>query len=338
MKSCLSLLLVLFALLVEANAQAPSANDQARYLAGLPVRNRELDSLTRGGSYSEHIAYLNKSWEKKEGLALRPVRAWSGGDLRGYSGTLYYMFSGPDFLYAHSLFPNASTYILCGTEPVGNVPDLTRIPRESLEASMADLRRALNTMLNFNYFITKEMRAYLKGGELGGTLPVLYVFLARLGCTIQEVTPVAQPSPGVRIVFRGPGGGSQTLYYFKTNLSNGSSGAFLRWCASKGPGASLLKADSYLLHSDSFSQVRRFLLENSRLIVQDDAGIPLRYFDDRWAVRFHGNYTAPIEIFSKHHQPDLAAAYQRARPSPLPFAFGYHWQRDRAVLMLATRR
>jgi hypothetical protein len=338
MKFCLSLF-VLLGSLASALAQAPSPNDQARYLAGLPVRNPALDALARGGSYPAHVAYLNKSWAKKEGLALNPVRSWaSGADFHNRSGTVYYMFSGPDFLYAHTIFPNASTYILCGTEPVGNVPDLTQLPRETVEASMADLRRALNTMLNFNYFVTKEMRAYLQNSQLGGTMPVLYVFLARLGCTIQDVSLVSSPSSGVRIAFRGPNGGSQTLYYFKTDLSNGNSSGFLRWCASKGPGMSLLKADSYLLHSEGFSQVRRFLLDNSRVIVQDDAGIPLRQFDDRWAVRFYGNYTAPIEIFKQYHQPELAAAYQRAPREPLSFAFGYHWQRERAVLMLATRK
>ena len=40
---------------------------------------------------------------------------------------MLYMFSGPDFLYATSFFPNASTYVLAGLEPVGAVSDLTRL-------------------------------------------------------------------------------------------------------------------------------------------------------------------------------------------------------------------
>ena len=38
---------------------------------------------------------------------------------------MLYMFSGPDFLYATSFFPSASTYVLAGLEPVGDVPPLT---------------------------------------------------------------------------------------------------------------------------------------------------------------------------------------------------------------------
>jgi hypothetical protein len=42
-------------------------------------------------------------------------------------------------------------------------------------------------------------------------------------------------------------------------------------------------------------------------------------------------------MFAKYNQPDLAALYQSNPPSPLGFAFGYHWQPDRGILMLATR-
>jgi len=38
-----------------------------------------------------------------------------------FADTMYYMFSGPDFLYAYTFFPNANTYILAGLEPVGQV-------------------------------------------------------------------------------------------------------------------------------------------------------------------------------------------------------------------------
>ena len=48
---------------------------------------------------------------------------------------MLYMFSGPDFLYATSFFPNASTYVLAGLEPVGAVPDLTN---SALRSSMGN--------------------------------------------------------------------------------------------------------------------------------------------------------------------------------------------------------
>ena len=117
------------------------------------------------------------------------ARDWARGnpDVARVSGTVFYTFSGPDFLYAHTLFPNASTYILCGTEPVGTVPDITQMQPRHVAADLANVRTALDTMLTTHYFITKDMRVDLTRGNISGTLPILYFFLARTGCTIQSV-------------------------------------------------------------------------------------------------------------------------------------------------------
>ena len=48
---------------------------------------------------------------------------------------VFYMFSGPDFLYANQFFPNASTYILAGTEPIGPLPDVLRFGGPALDPS-----------------------------------------------------------------------------------------------------------------------------------------------------------------------------------------------------------
>jgi hypothetical protein len=246
---------------------------------------------------------------------------------------MYYMFSGPDFLYANTVFPNASTYILCGTEPVGQVPDITKIPRASLDAALQNLRLSLKTVLSQHYFITKDMRVDLSQNTLGGTLPILYVFLARTGHNISNVQFVSSPAPGVRITF-----GGQTLYYFKTDLSNGGGSAgFLRWCAAQRPGMSLLKAASYLPHEESFSNVRRFLLDNSRVIVQDDSGIPLRNFmQSGWEIDLYGHYNDVIPLFNGKYQPDLGEQYARGKNSDLGFAFGYHWQVEKGMMMVGT--
>src|SRR5206468_3909222 len=130
-----------------------------------------------------------------------------------------------------------------GLEPVGNVPNLTQVPPEMLRADLISLRGSMNSILKFQYFITKEMRADLGRGNVSGTLPILYVFLARLGYTINDVTHVSSPAEGVKVTFSG-GEQPQTLYYFKTDLAGGGHSAFLRWCAARGPGRSFLKAAS----------------------------------------------------------------------------------------------
>ncbi len=86
---------------------------------------------------------------------------------------------------------------------------------------------------------------------------------------------------GVKIVFAGSDGEARTLYYFSTNLADDGvkSSNFLKFCETLAPGDSLVKSASYLLHSGGFSKVRDFLLANSAVMVQDDSGIPLSYYD-----------------------------------------------------------
>lgn len=330
------LLLVLSAL----PGRAQSLDAESRFLAGLRANDPALQSLTGDPRWSLHATEMDRAWGRQQERQISQVRSWSHSNVPGAfsAGTVYYMFSGPDILYAQAFFPNASEYILCGTEPVGRMPNLTEIPSGQIESALGNLRQSLKSILSFHYFITKDMRVDLAHNQLGGTTPILCVLLARLGNTIQGIEYLQSPAPGVRITFTN-GGKSQSVYYFKCDLSNGgSNSAFLKWCAARGPGMSLVKSASYLMHRGSFSTVRNFLLSNSQVIVQDDSGIPLRDFGAGWTVRYFGSYEAPIELFKEHYQPDLAQAYQTSHPAKLGFAFGYHWQRDRGMIMVATPR
>jgi hypothetical protein len=233
------------------------------------------------------------------------------------------------------------------------MPDLNAIPPEALSLTLTNLRSSLDSVLSWSFFITKNMKGDLTRTQLTGTLPVLYVFLARTGCTINAVETVALDrtgaltetgqgeTPGVRIAITNASGVSQTVYYFSTDLSDDgikSKPGFLRFCENQGRGTSLLKAASYLMHETGFSEVRQFLLAQSDVILQDDSGIPLRYFEDpTWTIRYCGQYVGPIDIFKKYWQSDLAAAYSRVAPVSLPFSFGYQWQPNRSDLMIAAK-
>ncbi|HMJ05370.1 MAG TPA: hypothetical protein VK474_03850 [Chthoniobacterales bacterium] len=321
-------------------AQGPvvTVDEAARFLAGLPVEGALAPLMTTPG-WQEQAREMDEAWTKKRAQQILPIRDWMWVNAEPSfrsTATMYYMFAGPDFLYANIFFPYASTYVLAGLEPVGQVPDLTRLSPEELAADLTALRGSMSTILRFQYFITKDMRAEFGQGRIVGTLPILYVFLARLGYRVLEVTPMTSPAEGVKITFQDPTRREvQTLFYFKTDLSGNRSTPFLKWCAARGPGVSLLKAASYLMHSDGFNGVRNFLLENSRVIVQDDSGIPLRGFPKGWSVQCFGRYVPHREMFAKYFQPDLAAVFTNNPPSELGFAFGYHWQKDRGLLMLA---
>ena len=327
-------------------------------LAGLTVEESAATGRVSRFVLSEHAAKFQNAWSQLEQRQLSKIRAW-GPQFLGESYTdgapMFYMFSGPDFLYANAFFPAASTYILCGIEPVGAIPDLARIPQEALPSALANLRKSLESVLSWSFFITKNMKADFAQTQLNGTLPVLYVFLARAGYTIESVENVALDrsgnfttpggrgaTPGAKIVFSSGGGALQTLLYFSSDLSDSGIQAnpgFMRFCEARGRGPALLKAASYLMHGPNFNRVRDFLLTHSSVILQDDSGIPYRFFNPvQWTLRHVGRFVGPIPIFQQHPQPDLAAAFARTVPAPLEFGFGYQWQPNRSSLLIARPR
>ena len=275
---------------------------------------------------------------------------------------MLYMFSGPDFLYATSFFPSASTYVLSGLEPVGDVPQLTSLPRGSLDGSLRNIEGSLATILNLSFFITKNMKTQLTTGPIYGTLPILYVFLARTGKTVHETSFVSldkdgnfivaddagrragrattqSAAKGVKIVFSDGSGPRQTLYYFSTDLSDGGVkiSGFLQFCAKLGAADSFLKSASYLMHGGNFTRVRSFLVDHSATVLQDDSGIPLAYFDPKkWRLQPFGHYLAPLGIFPNTYQPRMAELFRDA--APLDFGIGYLWRKNESNLLLATRQ
>ena len=322
----------------------------------MPVTGTPLEPLSREPAWQRHAAEFTRAWNQLEVDQLAKIREWAPDFLGEYydqEGPMFYMFSGPDFLYANAFFPNASAYYLCGVEPVGAIPDITQIPHELVDPVLSNLRKSLETSLSWSFFITKKMKSDLAQKQLSGTLPILYVFLARLGYTIESVelvtldreggfTADGKGTPGVRIIFSRSDGAAQTLYYFATNLSDEgvrNAPGFMKLCERQGPGRSLVKAASYLMHEPWFATVRNFLLTHSKVLVQDDSGIPFRYFDrSRWNIRFCGRFVGPIATFKQYPQPDLAKAFAESNPALLEFGFGYQWHPHRSSLIIATPR
>jgi hypothetical protein len=264
------------------------------------------------------------------------------------------MFSGPDFLYADAFYSKATTYVLSALEPAGSVPDLEQLSRGGAGAALHSVERSLGSVLSFSFFITKQMKTDLHAGQLSGTLPILYVFLARSGKTIRDVSPIAlddkgaayfgnenpgaNATRGVRIIFAGEDGVEKTLYYFSTDLSNSGVRVtgFLKFCAALAPGNSLLKSASYLLHAPNFSTVRHFLLANSATVIQDDSGIPLVYYSSkRWRLFPFGRYKEPIDEFPGRYQEEYAELFRRSQP--MDFGIGYRWRSYESNLLLAVR-
>lgn len=340
--------------------------DAARILAGMHLNDTdELAALVKRRSVAQHQGAFGQSWERFSKERLAPASAFAAAQLSNHpaaSGPIYYPFSGPDVLYALALFPRASDFVLTGLEPVGDLPDLARLDEPALAASLGELRRSLNSVLSFSFFRTNDMKVELTNNRFSGVTPIVLLFLARHNATISTVDPIIVDAAGnvvevpvlslravvpdrvagLRVAFKLPGDNAdRKLYYFAADISDKGLEKipqYFKWLGTLAPRATFVKSASYLMHKSYFSQVRNFVLDRSALVLQDDSGIPLRFFAEAaWERRMYGAYVGPIQLFANWYQKDMKVAYDKAA-KPIDFGIGYQFVSQRSNLQLFTRR
>lgn len=214
--------------------KAKRLTDTAKLLAGMKVDDSsELAKIQTMDIWQNHRNTLEKSWSQLDKQQLSKVREWSNQELQainGHSPTIFYPFSGPDFLYAYSLFPQGKEYVMIGLEPVGTVPDISDVNTGQLNQKLTEARNSLYALLQFSFFRTNDMKVDL---AKQGVLPVIFLFMARTNNQILNVEFVGIDKqaniqkmadgmiPGVKIDFLPDGETTpKTLYYFSTDLSN----------------------------------------------------------------------------------------------------------------------
>jgi hypothetical protein len=346
-------------------AASAAEDDLAKFLAGVPLpETSPLAPLQKDNEYAAHVSHLARLSRHFDANYFSRMRDWSASELApriAMQAPVYYFFGGPDAVSALALYPSAPIYILGGLEPVGSIAAPLTLTPEALHEGLANLRKSTEVILSYGHFITKDMKAELDRTAFRGVLPLVYMFLAFTGAEVVSTSYVGVRAdgsmeefgtsysggpgvlPGAKIVFRAsPEAALQTLYYVQANVADDalkSRGALLGWAGSFGRGNVYLKAASYLLHETYFSRIRDFLLSQSS-VLQDDSGIPFRYFrDGGWRCWFFGNYSGTLEIFSKHHQKDLQEAFATpGMAGPLPFGTGYKWRPGESNLLLAVRQ
>ena len=336
----------------------------AAYLAGLPPQaGSPLAALAAQPAWQAFAKDQDKSWAKYRTTHTDRMSRWAATELdsvRQNSPTLFYPFSGPDFLNAFTLFPDSKTYVLIGLEPVGSVP--TRATLEN-PALFPAVKASLWSVLNFSFFRTNDMAVDLKSVNLDGAVPLLMLFAARTGNHLLAVRPVqldaqgqlhevsdttraprSKVIPGAELQVQAADGSQKTIYYFSADLSDwklGTKDAPLRYVRSLGPLTTYVKSATYLMHKSYFSKIRNLILAQSQYILQDDSGIGMKYFPKNdWQFTYYGTYRRPINLFAKQYQPELTAAYHDSlhQAHPLPFGTGYNWRQTDSNLLLARRR
>lgn len=333
-------------------------NDAVAFLAGVEPPHQPDHPLTATEAWKSHVGQFDKDFARHQERVLFPMSEWAATEIHPVQpagGVVRYLFSGPDILHALHLFPTAGTFLLCGLEPVGQIPDIAVLNEANVAQALAETRNALGESLQFSFFRTADMKEDLPFATFQGTTPLMMIFLARSQQYIKELEFLTLQTDGtllsqgtdpaganvVRMVFSPRRVvASKTLYYFSSDLSDGGfeKSGFATWLSAQPKGHAYLKAASFLLHENWFSKARQHLLDHSNQIVQDDSGIPLRHFDaETWYGFYYGVYTGPIDLFPNCFQNDLAAVYAGGA-LPLPFGTGYKWRRGESNLMRFVRK
>jgi hypothetical protein len=319
---------------------ATTINDAARMLAGMDADGYDqLSGIRNSATWQQHRQRLDVMWSTHESLHRGPIQSWAGSEIGDAqrASTLFYPFSGPDFLFASAFFPSAETYVLCGLEGADPMPQLGGLNSAEIENGLARLRTTLSTSMQFSYFITTDMRKDLQATRTGHTIDS--VDTVRLDAGGHVTMAGSSGNTGLMIRARSGWGAQKRIFYFRQDLSNGAlSGSFLRFVQSFGRVPAFTKSASYLMHDGGFSKIRDFILRNASVIVQDPSGIPYADFGRYgWNLSLYGNYQGTLEVFTGCQQPDLMQAYRSGRHpvKPLNFGIGYLFQPSTTCLMVA---
>jgi len=365
--SCLSLVFFLFA--CENNAAVKSAKEKkvstvqqvllkenkdltsiSNFFGG--VQSPKIDSLIPNNLKAQWTQYTNKMNSTYSDVNSKKeiMSVWRDKNISVSQGTLFYPFSGPDFLHANVFFPNYDTIVMIGLEPTGSAD--VKLSQYTDPQVFSDITRSLSAILNHSFFLTKAMAVDFTNTKLNGTLPVFMHFFSRTGYSIYSVEDVFLKSNGeivnmkenksVEGLYKGvcyqviKDNKLKLIYYFSMNLMDGNYnnnnglkdhpeiGLMMNRFNIK---TTYLKAASYLLHNDSFSIIKDLILKNTNQIVQDDSGFPIRYLinNKTWNTSFYGSYTKPISLFNVRYQQDLYDCYHNPvlPAGELPFGIGY---------------
>ena len=326
----------------------------ALFVTGQEFPKSNTDTTINLGFWTEYQSKINVDWPSMDSTRLTPMATWRDDVVNpeiSDSLPLFYPFSGPDFLHANVLFPNASDYVFLAQEQLGEIPDLSEMSEKDLSDYLDKFYYSIRDIYKRSYFITGRMNTDLHNARIKGALPVIIFFMAQTGHEIHNVTYQTLNKEGEFIEIDAVTGRFsatecvnisfskdtceqiKSLKYFRCDLSDSGfklTPVFESYLDDLDSVNTYVKSASYLLHYGTFTTIRNIVIENSMSLLQDDTGIPYKYFDkDIWDAHLYGVYVKPISDFTSPYlmQHDLKKIYDEGTEiKNLPFSLGYHWR------------
>jgi hypothetical protein len=318
-----------------------------------------LDSIIKWKNYAEE---LDSMFSHVNSGRCMKMRTWADSELINSHSktTVFYPFSGPDFFNANIFYPNADQYILIAMEPIGSLPDICKMSPDAVSNYLASINNSMKDIFKRSYFITRKMSNDLYRTKVNGTVPLISLFIKRTGHNIVSMQRIGVDSignyqitdtlkstkgivSGIKIDFLTPSENKiQSVLYFRADISDKGLEkipGFKKYLNGLPQSFSYLKAASYLMHSENFSDIRSLIFDKSLTILQDDSGIAYKFFDTKeWNIKLYGKYVKPKDEFSYIREPELEKAYKTSAFKPLPYSLGYNWGTDHVNMLYAVKK
>ncbi len=345
-------------------------NDMALWLAGIPQdKNGTYKKFENNQVWKDYSKNITEAFDKFKEQRVTKLTSFRKNYLKEVNEnikTLFYPYSGPDFINANIFFPKADTIIMIALEPVGNIPDFETFTEEKKSNYFNQMIASMSNVLDAGYFITSEMQEKYdnkSNDSIKGVLPILYIFMAKSGCQIADVqrftidklgkpvdslpntvdldNPEDTYVSAVKIdYFKENKDSIKTLMYFSHNIREAkikNNLEFITFLKNRTINTTYLKAASYL--NIWFETIRNVSLEKSDYILQDDSGIPIKYFKKSiWEIQLFGTYTRTLKMFKAYFQSDLRDMYKESKNTiALDFKTGYNGNFKKSNLQLAKK-
>lgn len=226
----------------------------------------------------------------------------------GLPKQVVYPFSGGDLSTALTVFPDADEITTLSLEPAGDVRALTRLTEADLKQQLAVVASELKFLYTTNFSKTMNMISAMRGGKLPTQLiftlsamhlhgyqptAVRYFKLDKDGEIVYLTDDDLAKNDKIKHVYSANLGlGDVEIRYKKRGVANAreqvyrhivadlSDDKLAKWdapikhLAKKGDVAAMTKAASYLLSWESFSKIRKYLLDHAVWMVSDTTGVP----------------------------------------------------------------
>ena len=339
----------------ETNASgAKSGTQQAPHLQGQYLVGPHSNPAVFPFLTAENKKIADGSWavyQKDHGHAMTE---WAKTEIKfSGTGTVFYPFSGPDFVTLSQLYPNADRYVMVAMQAAGEPALLAPMSPDRAQHFQTKFLREWKRFAYNAFFITAELEAdrFAKSAHIGITT-ILTTFALYSGYDVVELYPIAYdsasgqfiksagPYNSVRLVLK-KNGKTVALDYVSLDLSDQNllvKEPMRGWLSHMTQHPMLIKAASHLLQDGNFIVLRDMIVKNAPMVVQDETGVDYSHLKKIGPVDLYGGFSLPFEQFSPHKQQSLAQAYRQAPAvKPMPFAFSYNKEHERRSVQVVRR-